>query len=375
MSKKKRRPDAESLDQRMASEAQSKKIFDIEWLKKNDQGDQIYKTNQMKEQLAHQWGSDLVLDDVREMRKEVKPVCMLDELAEQKVYVLKFAREKMMEGLMGKELIASIKQKFTRETIKNTYKDLKKVLAYEGVLGCVAIDAQDYKTASEASALIKKCPHRNTIKYVLMSQDDKKFSLASRRRNVTGSTGDVNGVLASENSESVMQIPVCAVTGMPIIASDGGHGGFNGAGSMTTGTDAVAPETTAENKQGEVEVLGSELAKTAKKFKEAYHNRKQKPIVAEHDYDKADFKLACGCGGEVEYNKETTAHPFDLNNLQMNVNCDIETNPVQVRYNDEVEIEQPANVFNESAKGVDIVLNNQAKPEEGCSFGSSGLIV
>jgi len=371
MSKKKKKYSTETMDQIVGRDVESKKIFDIEWLKKNDIGDDIYKTNEMQSQLAYQWGSDLVVDDVREMKKSIKPVCMLDELAQQKVYVLRFAREKMMEGLMGKELIASIKNKFTRETIKNTYKDLKKVLAYEGVIGCTAIDAQDYTNAKEAAELIKKSPYAKHIKYVLMSPNDNKFTLASIRKTESNSTGDLNGIIASESVSNETHIPVCAVTGMKVIAC---HCGFDGAGSMANGTDAVS----GEDKQGEVEVLGEELNKSACMFREMYNNRKQKPQMADNDYDKTDYKLDCGGNDEIIYDKIDNTPQMDLGEMRMNVNCDVDINPETVRYNDEVEVQQPYNVFNETNHGgnvQDIMLSQKPQVDGECQFGSSGLIV
>jgi len=81
--------------------------------------------------------------------------------------VVRFARERMLQGKMGAELGRMIREKFPRETIVASLPELKKALELEGILGTVVVDAQGFDSCEEAMKFASKSPFRKHQKYII----------------------------------------------------------------------------------------------------------------------------------------------------------------------------------------------------------------
>lgn len=210
----------EGTEERELQDIELAKIIDLDWLVNTDNNFQpASKNNDKKRELEIQWGKGSGTD-IGEDYPIVKPVTIMDEAKDLLKNFGKFVRKEMMKGKMGRDLVASIRNSFTEGRIREALPELKKILAYEGILGCIAIDARDYKDMKEAKALIADCPNKDHIKYVIMSKFDEKFkTIKKRKSSVSGEGADtIESFLNTTEKASFEEEKVCSETGLPVIS-------------------------------------------------------------------------------------------------------------------------------------------------------------
>lgn len=141
--------------------------------------------------------------------------------------VVRFAREKMLEGKMGAALGAALREKFPKKTILASARRLKKVLRGEGIVGTVVIDAEGFESCREALKFALKSPYRGFIRCVMNCKCGSTHEVDAGGMDLFGddlpetSGNVVDDFLADDQREASSRVSVCYETSMPVIAGMG----------------------------------------------------------------------------------------------------------------------------------------------------------
>ena len=121
------------------------------------------KTNDSKEDLELQLGYGDIDPDVSEYEAADQDRYASDDVDG----VIKFARSLMLQGKMGRDLITAIGGKFSHDVVEKSVARLKELLKYEGIIGCIAIDASGYNSCKEAAEEVANSPNKKFMRYVM----------------------------------------------------------------------------------------------------------------------------------------------------------------------------------------------------------------
>jgi hypothetical protein len=185
------------------------------------------KNNNIKPELEVEWGYGGIAPLFTEQKSGIVDRNLPPELEEISNPVIIFARDQMNRGVMGKKLVASLRKKFTAEAIKASESGLRKQIALEGIVGCIAVDGRGYKNCKAALAVAQHSPHKKFIKHVIgcscgtphMIEENVGSQTFSAKVASTGNAAD--DFFASEDKHSKSMVTHCRSTAMTIIEARG----------------------------------------------------------------------------------------------------------------------------------------------------------
>jgi len=136
------------------------------------------------------------------------------------------ARVLMNQGIMGKALLFQLRSRFLEETIANVVPELRQLLDFEGIIGCVAVDLRgDEKLHVNRIKAASTSPFKKFIKFVLMTPEQVSGSSHVERRfstNTTMKKGSIDDLLSSKDETTEIQI-VYKPLNMPVLLAAGPH--------------------------------------------------------------------------------------------------------------------------------------------------------
>ena len=130
----------------------------------------IKKRNNVKPELEVEWGMagpQIDLDEpAGKVDRNIPDECMPDMTEK----VIMFARDQQNRGRMGKKLVRALRAKFDQKTLRMAKDELRKQFAFDGVVGCVAVDGRGYKSCQDALKAAANSPYKHFIKHVIGCQ-------------------------------------------------------------------------------------------------------------------------------------------------------------------------------------------------------------
>lgn len=237
-------------------------------------------TDGEREELAVEWGTDA---DIGPFEDKVNRNLPLDDRylgdAER---VIRFARERLHMGIMGADLGRRMRAKFSAEDIRSAVPGLRKVLALEGLLGTVMINAEGFDSCEEAMRYASKSPFRRHIRFIAncrcgshhdVPDDDGQYFDESPR--TTGNA--IDDVLAQRPGHTASTRRMCPRTMKQVI---GGISDFSKEYMDGTLIDLLTLGDLTEEQAEEIQ-KGTEPAKVLKKaFKLIALGRARRRLVA-----------------------------------------------------------------------------------------------
>jgi hypothetical protein len=145
---------------------QDESLANLDWLSKPKTFEPSGKDTDKKDDLAIEWGrtGEIEVPQERILARKVKPEDTTSE-------VLHVARALLMSGAMGSTLVAALRKRFDKSTLRSASKRLIALLEKEeGVTGCVAVDPQGYKDCLAAWKVASNSPYKRLLKFVLMRE-------------------------------------------------------------------------------------------------------------------------------------------------------------------------------------------------------------
>jgi hypothetical protein len=200
---------------------------DLKWLESEDTIDPekegVHNPNNVKGELEIQWngkGIEPLYKD-EEFAGEVKRNLAEDQKGiAKKDRVIKFARQAMNSGLMGRKLAAALKRSFTAEDLKFARAELEDQLSLDGIVGTIMIDARGYRNCSEALKVASNSPYKGHIKCVLGCRCGDLIHMASKSSSVASVpyTGNASDSFLSTTETHASRIAChCPSTKMRVI--------------------------------------------------------------------------------------------------------------------------------------------------------------
>jgi hypothetical protein len=182
----------------------------------------VKKHNNTKPELEVEWGNAGPNIDIDEPAGVVPRNIPEENLADASKVIM-FARDQMNRGRMGKALVAALKAKFDQKTLKAASPELRKQLALEGIVGCIAVDGRGYRSCQEALKAASHSPYKRSIRYVVGCQCGDPHFIPSGAGMSVGtiahSTGNaVDDFLASDAPKKTALVSHCRSTMMPILS-------------------------------------------------------------------------------------------------------------------------------------------------------------
>jgi hypothetical protein len=184
------------------------------------------KHNNIKPELEVEWGGATTPDIDLNQPAGIVQRNLPDDAIGDASAVIVFARDAMNRGVMGRALVAALKGKFASKTLRAAKDGLRKQLALEGVVGCIAVDGRGYESCRDALKAASHSPYKYFLKYVIGCQCGEPHSIASlgQRMAVKAETigGSVDAFFASTDEKHVPTMAShCRSTMMPILAARG----------------------------------------------------------------------------------------------------------------------------------------------------------
>lgn len=217
----------DSIGQDLCVQKRTAAAVDLKWIESEDTLDAekegIRNPNNVKGELEIQWngkGIEPLYKD-EEFAGEVKRNLADDQKnIAKKDRVIKFARQAMNSGLMGKKLASALKRSFTIEDLKFARAELEDQLSLDGIVGTIMIDARGYRNCSEALKVASNSPYKGHIKCVLGCRCGDLIHLASKVSSVASvpSTGNSSDSFLATTETPVSRIAChCPSTKMRVI--------------------------------------------------------------------------------------------------------------------------------------------------------------
>jgi hypothetical protein len=139
--------------------------------------------------------------------------------------VISFARDQMNRGVMGQALVSSLRRRFPVSSLKVAKDGLRKQLALQGIVGCIAVDGRGYKSCKDAVAAASHSPFKGFIRYVIGCDCGTPHMLPDGRvmqRQAADSTGNpVDDFIAGDSGKPQVMVAHCQSTMLPILAFHG----------------------------------------------------------------------------------------------------------------------------------------------------------
>lgn len=135
--------------------------------------------------------------------------------------VIFFARDLMNRGVMGKQLVSSLRKKFTAADLFAAKEGLREQFALEGIVGCIAVDGRGYKSCQAALAASSHSPFKRFIRHVIGCSCGTPYQLPSNETRLKIAEAKGNGVdefLASGDHTGGLMVAHCQSTMLPIMA-------------------------------------------------------------------------------------------------------------------------------------------------------------
>jgi hypothetical protein len=180
--------------------------------------------NNVKPQLEVEWGLGGPDVDIDEPAGIVQRNIPEENLGDADSVIL-FARDMMNRGYRGRQVVASLRNKYPPALIAKAGKGLRAMFGLEGLVGRIMVDARGYKSCQAAIKAVANSPYKRFIKYVYGCHCGDPHVLPMNDMGVIGSIEASSGngfddFLAGEKSTSKM-VAHCRSTMMPILASQG----------------------------------------------------------------------------------------------------------------------------------------------------------
>jgi len=277
--------------------------------------------NDKKDDLQFEWGYGDIDPHYTENAGEVErnvPFLKEDQA------VIKFARDLMMQGRMGVDIVKPLRKRFGADIIKRVAPQLRKLMAWEGILGCVVIDATNYDDPRDAVKAASKSPNKRFMKFIVGSKADTRLVTAppgsGGLRKVTSSGNSFDDFFANDGVYESKMIEVCSKTMLPVIA---GQQDLSDEFMDSTLIDLMS---TGKLTEGEAEVIRKKKDKPAEKIKEAFRLLRKKELQAAviTAPNKANEHRISASPMDIELAKENHVQPLNVDGntaavSQMNV--------------------------------------------------------
>ena len=177
------------------------------------------KPNNIKPDLDIQWGGmgDVGVIGENEVKRNLPPTMSGVEP------VIRFCRACMLRGEMGAELGKHLRASFPKEDLVAALPKLKELLAFEGLIGTVVVDANGYKSCREALAASEKSPFSRHLSCVMNCKCGQHLVPSRETGFLAGEAADSTGnfaddFFADKTANQPFETPVCQSTMKPIIA-------------------------------------------------------------------------------------------------------------------------------------------------------------
>jgi hypothetical protein len=179
--------------------------------------------NNTKPEAQDQWGygdiSPIFDEDIAGVVDRHIPLEDLGDVAP----VVIFARDLMNKGADAKTVDREIKANFTKEEMRQGIKGLKELIAMDGIIGRIAIDARGYKNCEQAKRATENSPYKRYLKFVIgcTCGDPHMIPVADEKMEIVASTGNVadDFFAMSDAPHQVKTIPHCQSIRMPLYAA------------------------------------------------------------------------------------------------------------------------------------------------------------
>jgi hypothetical protein len=138
--------------------------------------------------------------------------------------VILFARDQMNRGVMGKELVSSLRKRFTAKDLHAAKEGLREQFKLEGIVGCIAVDGRGYKNCKAALASAQHSPYKRFIRHVIGCSCGTPHMLpdSNEGSRVASSSGNaVDDFMASDNKHKASMVAHCCSTMLPLLTARG----------------------------------------------------------------------------------------------------------------------------------------------------------
>jgi hypothetical protein len=142
-------------------------LADLSWLEDPETYVPKDKDINKKDDLAIEWGIGSGID----IGTQPEPTTIQDEMdVHSDEQVTRYARNLMTQGVMPKQIVHSLIEKFGKNMISESIPALKALFANAGVIGCVAVDSKDCHSCKDIMKVASKSPFKRHIKFAFMNE-------------------------------------------------------------------------------------------------------------------------------------------------------------------------------------------------------------
>jgi len=182
----------------------------------------IKNPNNIKPECELEWGlggPDINLDEPAGVVERNIPEDKLGDASA----VIMFARDMMNRGYRGRQVAASLNQKFPTVTLAKAQKGLRAMFQLEGLVGRLMVDARGYKSCQAAVKAASHSPYKRFIKYVYGCNCGDHHNLPMNDTSIIGSvekqSGNAMDDFLGEHKTASRMVSHCRSTMMPIMAA------------------------------------------------------------------------------------------------------------------------------------------------------------
>lgn len=187
-----------NLDDVMASPIKNASLVNHDWWAEGLGAENFdvsphYKDNNKKDDLEIAWGYGTIDTEYSTGNDAPAPAGVVDrnisDDEDDSKKVIMFARDAMNRGFMGKELVALIKGKFDKDSLKTASSELHELFKWNGIVGRVAIDARGYRSAKDALKATYRNPYKGCIKFIIkekVASEDYAWLPSSKQSKFAG---------------------------------------------------------------------------------------------------------------------------------------------------------------------------------------------
>lgn len=136
--------------------------------------------------------------------------------------VVVFARNLMNQGATPSVVDRELKARYTKEDMRKGLRGLKELLAMDGIIGRIAVDARGYESCSQAMEATANSPYKNHIQFIIGCScgDPQMIPVADEKQEIVAMSGNaLDDFFADERVHQVKEIPHCRSTMIPLCAS------------------------------------------------------------------------------------------------------------------------------------------------------------
>jgi len=178
-----------------------------------------------KPEIELQWGYGDIEPEFNEPNAgEVERNIPVEDLGDASPVIM-FARDQMNAGVMGRDLVGLLKQRFDQSSLMAAREGLSEMFRLQGIVGCVAIDGRGYKSCREAMKMASRSPFKRFIRYVIGCECGDHEMLPDGRdmtANEVESTGNpLDDFLGDGAAHKEALRAHCRSTMLPVIAGEG----------------------------------------------------------------------------------------------------------------------------------------------------------